>query len=97
MAAVRVREATKHARHYGASGSFTAQDVAEKRTAQNDCCYYCGCDVSENYHIEHFIPLAKGGSNNAENIVISCRSCNQSKQNLMPDEWAERRQNRISK
>lgn len=44
-------------------------------------CSYCGAyklPTSE-LHIDHIIPLDKGGSLNEENKVIACRSCNSTK------------------
>lgn len=39
-------------------------------------CRYCGGEASE---ADHVIPKSKGGSDAAENLVASCRSCNASK------------------
>ena len=40
------------------------------------------------YHPDHVMPLALGGSNDAANIVASCPSCNMSKGAKHPIEWA---------
>ena len=42
------------------------------------------------YHVDHVIPLSKGGSDGRENIVISCPSCNMSKKDKMPEVFAGR-------
>lgn len=47
-------------------------------------CVYCGKSLEEmifykTYTIDHKIPIAKGGGNEEENLVISCRSCNSRK------------------
>lgn len=41
-------------------------------------CYYCGSTA--NLAIDHLIPKIKGGSDEANNLIWACRSCNSSKQ-----------------
>jgi len=48
-------------------------------------CYYCG--RSEQLCVDHLIPRIKGGSNDADNLIWSCRSCNASKQGRDMLEW----------
>jgi 5-methylcytosine-specific restriction endonuclease McrA len=43
---------------------------------QDSECAYCGCDISEDFHVDHIIPLAKGGTNEPDNICLSCPTCN---------------------
>lgn len=39
-------------------------------------CFYCGYDIDlENFHVDHFIPKAKGGKMK-ENLVPACPQCN---------------------
>ncbi|UQN10384.1 HNH endonuclease domain-containing protein [Deinococcus sp. QL22] len=58
---------------------------------QQGRCYYCGLsfDVFYNgyYDLEHKIPLSRGGTNEHDNLVLSCRPCNFDKKNRTPDEW----------
>ena len=48
-------------------------------------CYYCGSDT--NLAVDHLIPRIKGGPDEADNLVWSCRSCNSSKQGRDMLEW----------
>lgn len=51
-------------------------------------CHYCKADISiAQMDADHYIPLAKGGTNLRENIVCSCKSCNRSKRDKLPSEW----------
>lgn len=58
----------------------------------NNKCYWCDTVIntknSKSYHLDHYIPLAKGGENSIQNIVLSCPSCNLSKGAKDPIEFA---------
>ena len=41
--------------------------------------------------VDHIIPVAKGGTDDPENLVAACRKCNFSKQDKMPDEFVIQR------
>lgn len=43
---------------------------------QRGKCHWCGIALGDDYHVDHVIPLVKGGSNGPENIVCSCPPCN---------------------
>jgi hypothetical protein len=48
----------------------------------NHCCEYCQAlelFATENFSIEHIIPLAKGGLNDIENLALACAGCNSRK------------------
>lgn len=68
-------------------GNHTPEDIALIYTSQRGLCWWCGCNVGETYHVDHRIPLSRGGSNAPDNLVISCPACNQSKYNKLPHEW----------
>lgn len=58
--------------------------------AQRGRCLYCGERVGRSYrrpHIDHFVPLARGGDNDRTNLCIACAECNQAKHAKMPWEW----------
>jgi 5-methylcytosine-specific restriction endonuclease McrA len=43
-------------------------------------CWYCGTILQyETFHVDHFFPRALGGTNELENLVPSCASCNMRK------------------
>lgn len=61
----------------------------------NGFCFYCKCKLQKdtnfyddggkivvtkrNWHVDHVIPVCKGGSNQIENLVPSCPQCNMKK------------------
>lgn len=56
--------------------------------AEDAQCHYCGdyLEVHERQG-DHYIPLSKGGEHSAQNMVISCASCNSAKGNMMPEAY----------
>lgn len=50
----------------------------ERWKMENDArCVYCG--ATENLSVDHLFPRIKGGADNVENLICSCKSCNSSK------------------
>ena len=80
----------RRARMAGAGGSYTSRDVRAQYARQRGRCYWCGAKVGDTYHIDHVIPLSRGGGNDPSNLVISCPHCNTSKQSKMPHEFGYR-------
>lgn len=67
----------RRARLLSAPGDFTSADIAAKLELQGGLCYYCEADLSETgYHVDHKIPLARGGSNWPANLCCACPDCN---------------------
>jgi 5-methylcytosine-specific restriction endonuclease McrA len=76
---VRAREARRRARKIAAEGFHTDADIREIYDEQGGVCAYCFVPLPVDYHVEHFIPLSKGGSNWPENLRIACPICNAKK------------------
>lgn len=79
----KVKAHRRRARALSAGGKFTKNDVLKILEAQKGQCWWCNVKLSA-YHIDHRIPLSKGGSNGPENIVLSCPRCNCTKSAKMP-------------
>jgi len=62
---------------------ISSQDTRDFLNNSDKKCYWCGSKIninnSQSYHLDHYIPLAKGGENSINNIVLSCPTCNLSK------------------
>ena len=56
-------------------GTHTAADVLVQYERQEGKCYYCHVAL-EKYHVEHRVPVSRGGSNGPENLVCACATCN---------------------
>ena len=69
------------------------------------CCAYCGKKLqwgARDCHIEHIVPLSKGGGHVLSNIVYACKACNFNKYNHDAEQWykskpffSQKRWNRI--
>lgn len=86
----RTHRHTRRARLHSAAGKHTADDIQCQFRAQKGRCWWCGCKLKDGFHVDHLIPLSRGGSNSPENLVISCPSCNSSKGSKLPHEWCGR-------
>ncbi|MBB5362069.1 HNH endonuclease [Deinococcus humi] len=91
---IREQNARTRARRQNLEGEYTGHDLKRILLAQGFKCFYCG-DVIRNgpraWHADHFIPVARGGTNHPENIVIACAGCNLSKHDKLPWEWMPER------
>ncbi len=82
----------RRARILGNGGRYTTADVEAIRKAQTDKrgrvrCWVCGKPMPSNDQtIDHFVPLSRGGSNDAGNIRLAHMLCNQSKGSKHPHE-----------
>ena len=56
------------------------RELKEAVKAKSQKCFYCGCELNDsNQTIDHIIPIAKGGTNDINNLVRCCHECNQVK------------------
>lgn len=79
------------ARKLNATGTHTAHDIEAVKLAQTDkrgrlICAWCHKPITGEYHVDHWIPLSKGGANDADNLRIMHATCNQSKRDKLPHE-----------
>lgn len=60
-------------------GSVSPDIVPKLMAEQNSKCVYCQVDISEEYHIDHIVPLALEGKHEDGNIQLLCPPCNMRK------------------
>lgn len=77
----------RKAREHNAEGDFTANDIQSLYTAQSGKCWWCECELDGKYEIDHRVPLSRGGTNYPNNLCLTCRACNRSKNDKLPHEW----------
>lgn len=90
-AKVRVIKRTYKARRKAQKASGAGfDDMWRWEAAAEKVCFYCGIECSLNYHVDHYVPLARGGEHALENLRIACAPCNIQKNATMPHEFLER-------
>jgi len=81
----------RRARLFRAPGSHTPEEIGALLKAQNYCCANCEVDLrTVRKHLDHWQPLASGGSNDVSNLQWLCITCNVTKSDIDPVEWLRR-------
>lgn len=80
------RQNKRRAALFGAAGSCSSEQFDQRRAMFGDVCSYCGA-VDHAGHMDHVIPLARGGSNWPANLRWACGRCNRSKADKLLSEW----------
>lgn len=53
----------------------------------NSTCYLCGRQLATgDIHIDHVVPLSRGGTHTADNLRVACQHCNNRKYNKLLEE-----------
>lgn len=80
-------------RHHNATRRAATKSGASPATVerwlsgQAQVCFYCGSCCAGAFEIDHFIPLARGGPHEVENLRVACRPCNRRKSSRDPHEF----------
>lgn len=85
-----IRRAASHrrrAKEKGAEGTHTSKDIDLQYHSQRGRCWHCGIELNGKFHVDHLIPLDRGGTNWPNNLVCSCAKCNQTKGKKLTHEW----------
>lgn len=81
----------RRARKNGNGGSYTPAELQAVLAAHTDAkgrlrCALCGKPITGKYHIDHWIPLSKGGANEVGNLRVLHGRCNLRKAAKLPQE-----------
>lgn len=77
--------------HRAKFGKTTRQSIYHNSNCR---CQICGKLITyEEFTVDHIIPLAKGGTNDMDNLQSSCLRCNKIKADILPDDFNETIQN----
>jgi 5-methylcytosine-specific restriction endonuclease McrA len=72
------------------AGSHTLVEIAQMVRDQEGACAYCGKEFGDRYHVDHMMPLSRGGTNDWTNLAITCVFCNLSKHTQTAEEFINR-------
>ena len=82
----RSKSKRRKAQQRGSTALMLSPDQLWRRWVQFDhCCAYCG--TNGDLHMEHVIPISKGGEHHLGNIVPACQRCNYSKHTSEAQAW----------
>lgn len=77
----------------GAVGTHTAKDVSHIFESQRGKCTGCQSNLkksgNDKFHVDHIMPLSRGGSNDKYNLQLLCPLCNMRKHAKHPIDWAQ--------
>lgn len=89
-ALARVHVSIRRARKSAAGGKHTEDDIRCQYLSQKGLCWWCEAPVNEEFHVDHRIPIAKGGGSEPGNLVIACAQCNLKKGSKLPYQFCGR-------
>lgn len=89
--AVKIYKQNRRARKRS-NGGVLSRGLSEKLfTLQRAKCACCGLPLGDNYHLDHIMPLALGGSNTDDNIQLLRQRCNNQKYSKHPIDFMQER------
>lgn len=83
----RIRDAN-HKRRLRTKNGLPADTIPNLKKLQRMKCASCWCGLDDSWHLDHIVPLAKGGKHEPLNVQLLCRTCNLKKSSKLPHEWA---------
>lgn len=81
----RLKKSARAAMKRGAAATLTAAEWATICETYDQRCAYCGTNAF--LEQEHVIPLTRGGTHTADNVVPACKPCNSAKGDKTAREW----------
>lgn len=70
-------------------GFYTFNEIWQMYEDQQGLCAYCETPLFGTYHIDHMLPLSRGGRNDWVNLAITCPPCNMQKHDKTAEEFME--------
>lgn len=85
-----IRLRNRRARLREAEGSHTSKEISQMHEDQGGLCAYCGVDLNGEFHVDHMVPISRGGRNDWTNLAVTCPFCNWSKNDRTAEEFVGR-------
>lgn len=83
--------AQRRARIVGAGGRLPRGTIKRLMELQKNKCACCHKGISKDRHLDHIIPLSKGGKHEFTNVQLLCPQCNLSKSAKHPVDFMQQR------
>jgi 5-methylcytosine-specific restriction endonuclease McrA len=80
---------SNNVRREAIKSGMTSRELRDWLSYQLMSCAYCHVDCALDFHIDHFVPIARGGTHEHENLRIACPTCNLRKNSRDPYEFME--------
>lgn len=87
----RAHESNRRARKIEAGGNLSPGLSARLHKLQRGKCACCGEPLGNDYHLDHIMPLALGGTNTDDNIQLLRSKCNLQKNAKHPVDFMQQR------
>ena len=84
---IRTYSRKRRAMKAAVGGEHTPEDIQQLRVLQKDKCALCLCSIKQSRHVDHIVPISRGGSNDKYNLQLLCQTCNQRKHAKDPIEF----------
>jgi len=68
--------------------TITHNTISMMKRTQNNTCVYCPKNLND-MHMDHIVPLAKGGRHSISNIQLLCPDCNKRKSDKWPEQYEQ--------
>jgi 5-methylcytosine-specific restriction endonuclease McrA len=75
----RAQSMRRRALKLASGGECDATTIQEMYESQQGLCAYCETVLFGSFHVDHMVPLSRGGRNDWTNLAITCADCNLSK------------------
>ena len=82
-------EQNRRARINESGGKLSPGLYSRLMKIQRGKCVACGCDIRKLAHMDHIMPLARGGANTDDNIQLLCQPCNNTKHAKHPIDFMQ--------
>lgn len=87
----RLKAAKRRTQKRAGGGKLSKDILARLLEAQKHLCACCGVPLNGVYHLDHKVPLSRGGTNTDDNVQLLLPVCNLKKYTMTHEEYTKRK------